>query len=52
MQLWVDGVKNSSVASTTLNTSVSVASGSHRFAVTATNTAGQKWQSAVNATVK
>ena len=52
MQLWVDGVKKYTVASSTLNTSVSLAVGSHRFAVTATNTAGQKWESAVNATVK
>jgi len=52
MQLWVDGVKKYSVASTSLNTSISLAAGSHRFAVVATNTAGQKWESAVNATVK
>lgn len=52
MQLWVDGVKKYTVASTTLNTSLSLAVGTHRFAVVATNTAGQKWESAVNATVK
>jgi hypothetical protein len=52
-QLWVDGVKTYSAgASTTLTTSVSLAAGSHRFAVLALNTAGQKWESAVNATVK
>jgi len=51
-QLWVDGVKKYSTASTSLNTSVSLAAGSHRFAVLAINTAGQKWESAVNATVK
>jgi hypothetical protein len=39
-------------ASTTLTTSVSLAAGTHRFAVLALNTAGQKWESAVNATVK
>jgi hypothetical protein len=50
-QLWVDGVKKASVASSSLNTSVSLAAGSHRFAVLATNTAGQKWENAVNATV-
>jgi hypothetical protein len=52
-QLWVDGVKNfNSPGSTTLTTSVSLAAGSHRFAVIATNTAGQKWESTVTATVK
>ncbi len=52
MQLWVDGVKKFTSASTTLTTSVSLAAGTHRFAVIAVNTAGQKWESAVNATVK
>ena len=51
-QLWVDGVKKFSTASSTLTTSISVAAGSHRFAVIATNTTGQKWESVVNATVK
>jgi hypothetical protein len=52
-QLWVDGVKKySAVDSTTLTTSVSLAAGTHRFAVLAVNTAGQKWENAVNATVK
>ncbi len=51
-QLWVDGVKKFTVASSTLNTSVSLTAGTHRFAVIATNTSGQKWESAVNATVK
>ena len=52
-QLWVDGVKNfNSPGSTTLTTSVSLAAGSHRFAVIATNTSGQKWESTVIATVK
>ena len=50
-QLWVDGVKKYAVASAVLNTSISLAAGSHRFAVLAFNTAGQKWESAVNATV-
>ena len=50
-QLWIDGVKKYSVASSSLNTSVSLAAGSHRFAVLTTNTAGQKWESTVNATV-
>jgi hypothetical protein len=52
-QLWIDGVKKySAVDSTALTTSVSVAAGTHRFAVLAVNTAGQKWESAVNAIVK
>jgi FG-GAP-like repeat/Bacterial Ig domain len=52
-QLWVDGVKNfNAPGSTTLTTSVSLTAGTHRFAVIATNTAGQKWESAVDATVK
>jgi N-acetylmuramoyl-L-alanine amidase CwlA len=52
MQLWIDGVNMFTSASTTLTTSIGVAAGTHRFAVVATNTAGQKWESAVNATVK
>jgi hypothetical protein len=52
MQFWIDGVKKYTTASKTLNTSVSLAAGTHRFAVLAVNTAGQKWESAVNATVK
>jgi hypothetical protein len=52
-ELWVDGVKKyAATSSTQLNTSVSLAAGSHRFAVLAINTAGQKWENAVNATVK
>ncbi len=52
MQLWINGVKKHSIASTTLNTSIAVTAGTHRFAVVAANTPGQKWESAVNATVK
>jgi hypothetical protein len=51
MQLWVDGVNKFTSASTTLTTSISLAAGTHRFAVVATNAAGQKWESAVSATV-
>ena len=51
-QLWVDGAKKFSTASSTLTTSISVAAGSHRFAVIAINTTGQKSESVVNATVK
>ncbi len=50
-QLWVDGVKEFSTASTSLDTSISLSAGSHRFAVLAINTAGQKWESSVDATV-
>jgi hypothetical protein len=53
MELWVDGVKKYTGASSKqLNTTISLAGGSHRFAVLAINTAGQKWENAVNATVK
>jgi hypothetical protein len=52
-QLWVDGVKSfNAPGSTTLTTTVTLAAGSHRFAVIATNTAGTKWESTVTATVK
>lgn len=51
-QLWVDGVKKYSVASKSLNTVVSLGVGTHRFAIVATNTTGQRWESAVNATVR
>jgi hypothetical protein len=52
MEVWVDGVKKfSTFNSRTLSTSLSLASGSHRFVVYAVNTAGTKWQNAVNATV-
>jgi hypothetical protein len=53
MELWVDGVKKYTVASSKqLNTTISLAGGSHRFGVFAINTAGTKWQSVVTATVK
>jgi Bacterial Ig domain len=53
MELWVDGVKKYTATSTRqLNTTISLAAGSHRFGVFAVNTAGQKWQSVVTATVK
>jgi hypothetical protein len=52
MEVWVDGVKDfSTVGSTTLSTSLSLASGSHRFSFYAVNTAGTKWNTVVNATV-
>lgn len=53
MELWVDGVKRySEGASTTLNTTLSLTAGSHRFAVLAVNTTGTKWEQVVYATVK
>jgi hypothetical protein len=53
MELWVDGVKKyTATSSKQLNTTISLAAGSHRFAVLAINTGGQSWQSAVSATVK
>jgi hypothetical protein len=53
MELWVDGVKKyTATSSRQLNTTISLAAGSHRFAVLAINTNGQSWQSAVSATVK
>jgi hypothetical protein len=53
MELWVDGVKKyTATSSKQLNTTISLAAGSHHFGVLAINTAGQKWQSVVTATVK
>ncbi len=51
MELWMDGVRQFSVAGSTLNTSVTLAAGTHRFAVLAINTAGTKWETVVNAIV-
>ena len=51
-QLWADGVKVDSTASNSLDASISLSAGAHRFAVVTSNTAGKKWESAVNATVK
>jgi hypothetical protein len=53
MELWVDGAKKfTESSSTTLQTSIALAAGTHRFAVLAVNTSGQKWEQAVNATVQ
>ena len=53
MELWIDGVKKyTETTSPTLTYSVSLAAGSHRFAVFAVNTAGAKWETFDNATVK
>jgi hypothetical protein len=51
MELWIDGVRKFSENGNLLNTSLTLASGTHRFAFLAINTAGTKWTSAVNATV-
>jgi hypothetical protein len=51
MQIWIDGVKKYSVAASTINTTLSVAAGAHRFAVLAVNTSGQAVESISNATV-
>ena len=52
MEVWVDGVKKYSTTSSTLDTYVTLASGSHRFTVFAVNTAGTKWSKVLYATVK
>jgi hypothetical protein len=53
MEVWVDGVKKfSTFGSNTLSTSLSLASGSHRFSFYGVNTAGTKWNTVVNATVQ
>ena len=53
MEVWVDGVKKyTETSSKTLSTSISLAAGTHRFAVYAVNTAGTKWNTMVSATVK
>lgn len=52
-ELWVDGVKR--YTETNLNvmdTYLSLPPGTHRFAFVVVNTAGQKWESAVNTVVK
>jgi hypothetical protein len=52
MEVWVDGVKKfSTFNSRSLSTSLSLASGAHRFSFYAVNTAGTKWETVVNATV-
>jgi hypothetical protein len=53
MEVWVDGVKDySTPGSDTLKTNLSLASGTHTFTYYIVNTAGQKWQTTVVATVK
>jgi hypothetical protein len=53
MEVWVDGVKKyTETTSTTLSTSITLTAGSHRFDFYAVNTAGTKWLTTVNATVR
>lgn len=52
IELWVDGVQTVAGASTSpLVTTITLAAGSHRLAVLALNTAGEKWESVANVTV-
>ena len=50
MEVWVDGVKKCTSTSTSLNTSIPLSAGSHRFDFYAVNTAGQKWETTTVAT--
>lgn len=53
MEVWVDGVKKyMETSSTTLNTTLSLPAGTHRFGIFAVNTAGTKWEGVADATVK
>ncbi len=52
MEVWVDGVKKFTSNTSTVNTSIALAAGTHRFVFFAINTAGQKWETVANATVK
>jgi hypothetical protein len=53
MEVWIDGVKKySETTSTSLNTTLTLSAGTHRFAILAFNTAGTKWEQAFNATVQ
>jgi hypothetical protein len=52
MEVWVDGVKKYSESSSkVLGSSVTLATGKHRFDFYAVNAAGQKWETTVFATV-
>jgi hypothetical protein len=52
MEVWVDGAKKYTSTTTSLNTSIPLATGTHRFDFYAVNTAGTKWETTVNSTVK
>ena len=51
MELWVDGVKTTTVSTRTLDTSVSMTSGTHRIVVLAVDSAGGKVSAVSNVTV-
>jgi hypothetical protein len=52
MEVWVDGIKKfTTTGSNTLNTQIELATGAHVFTYYIVNTAGQKWQATVTATV-
>ena len=52
MEIWVDGVKKYTSTTATVDTTLALAAGSHRFVFFAINTAGQKWETIVQATVQ
>jgi hypothetical protein len=51
MEVWVDGVKKYTSTTTNLDTSLTLPAGSHRFDFYAVNTAGQKWETTVYASI-
>lgn len=52
INVWVDGVKKyTESTSLTANTSIALGAGKHRFDIYAENTAGNKWETTVYATV-
>jgi FG-GAP-like repeat len=51
MEVWVDGAKKVTASGRTLKTTLSLGSGTHKFTYFIINTAGQKWQQTVFATV-
>ncbi len=52
MEVWVDGVKDYTSTTTSLNTSIPLPVGAHRFDFYAVNTTGTKWETTVYSTVK
>jgi hypothetical protein len=53
MEVWVDGIKKFTVThSNTLDTSISLSKGNHRFDFYIVNTVNQKWEKTVYATVQ
>jgi hypothetical protein len=49
--VWVDGAQKATSPGTTISTNLSLASGTHKFTYDIANTAGQRWQQTVYATV-